>query len=480
MTPARPLSTGRRTLLNAAALTGSNLWRIAISFLLQILVARRLGLEALGHYTLLMACLNIGQILSEVGLPLLLVRDLARQPSLRRATLRRALLIQGAASLIAAAGLALLSGLLPVDSPLRPALWWIAASFPFYAILSVGETLFQAAERMELVLGVEGAINLLTLLASIVVLWRQGTVVELAAVVALAQVVSVLLALWLVVRGRFLAGTQRPAAEGVTGLVRQAMPFFGLALADVLLQRLDILLVGLVGGATLAGLYSAAYNLLRVAVKLIQSVWRALYPTLSRLSAQTPERYRQLSAWSLRYGLLGCVAPAVIGMALAPEILTLLYGPEFLDSAPVLRILIWIMPLFFLETAVVTQLLVEQRARDGLWLTALHVAALGLLLPLGSRWGGVAGAAWAALLAQFSAVAAAGIMLRSGRQWLAALAAHWPVLVVTLIAYAAASGLPLAWPLRGALGLLLYGVGLLLGQVVTWPELKRLRGEWGV
>ncbi len=95
------------------------------------------------------------------------------------------------------------------------------------------ETLFQAAERMELVLGVEGAINLLTARASIIVLWQQGTVVELAAVVALAQVVSVLLALWLVLRGRFLAGTQRPAAEGVTDLVRQAMPFFGLALADV-------------------------------------------------------------------------------------------------------------------------------------------------------------------------------------------------------------------------------------------------------
>ncbi|RIK53909.1 MAG: hypothetical protein DCC57_07590 [Chloroflexi bacterium] len=373
MTPAPfplPPPRGRRTLLNAGALTGSNLWRIAVSFLLQIAVARRLGLEALGHYTLLMAVLNIGQVLSELGLPLLLVRDLARRPDLRRARLRQALIVQGAAALITAAGLVALTALLPTGSPLRPALWWIAASWPLYAALSACETLFQAAERMELLLGVEAAINLLTALASIGVLWLHGTVVHLAAVVALAQVVSV--------------------------LARQARPFLGLALADVLLQRLDMVLVGLVGGATTAGLYSAAYNLVRVAVKIIQSVWRALYPTLSRLSAQAPARYRRWLGLSLRYGLPACGGAAAVGAVLAAPLLALLYG--------VLRILLWVMPLFFVESALITHFLVQQRPHAALRLTAAHVAAMALLLPPGVWLGGAVGAAWAALLAQAAGV----------------------------------------------------------------------------
>lgn len=391
---------GRHVLLNAGALTGSNLWRIAVSFLLQILVARRLGLEALGQYTLLMAVLNIGQVLTEMGLPLLLVRDLARRSDLRRALLRQALFIQGTAALVTAVGLVALTALLPAASPLRPALWWIGASWPMYAALSAGETLFQAAERMELVLGVEGAINLLTALASIGVLWQQGTVVHLAAVVALAQVVSVMLAGWLVMRERLLAEPQIPAAAGALGLARQALPFLGLSLADVLLQRLDIVLVGLVGGATAAGLYSAAYNLLRVAVKLMQSFWRALYPTLSRLSAQTPARYHQLMARSLRYGLLICIGAAAAGMAVADPLLALLYGAEFPGSAPVLRIALWIMPLFFVESALVNRLLVQQRPHAALLLTTAHVAALALLLPPGVWLGAAVGAAWAALVAQ--------------------------------------------------------------------------------
>lgn len=473
-----PLSGGRRTLLNAGALTGSNLWRIAVSFLLQILVARRLGLEALGHYTILMAMLNIGQVLTEMGLPLLLVRDLARRPDLRRALLRQALLVQGTAALVTAAGLVALTGLLPAASPLRPALWWIAASLPFYALLSAGETLFQAAERMELVLGVEGAINLLTALASIGVLWQQGTVVHLAAVVALAQVVSVMLAGRLVIRGRFLAAPQHTAAVGTVGLARQALPFLGLSLADVLLQRLDILLVGLVGGVTAAGLYSAAYNLLRVAVKLIQSFWRALYPTLSRLSAQDPARYQQLIRLSLRYGLLACVGIAVVGMAVADALLALLYGAEFPGSAPVLQILLWIMPLFFVESALVIRLLVQQRPRAALLLTAVHVAALALLLPPSVWLGAATGAAWAALLAQAAGVLLGLSLLRPPRPAFATLAAFWPALPAALIAYAAARGLPVVWPVAAAAGVAVYGLILLLGRAVTWAELRRMiKGE---
>lgn len=409
-----PPARGRRALLNAGALTGSNLWRIAVSFLLQILVARRLGLEALGHYTLLMAVLNIGQVLSEIGLPLLLVRDLARRPDLRRARLRQALLAQGGAALIAAAGLVALTSLLPAGSPLRPALWWIAASWPPYAALSACETLFQAAERMELVLGVEATINLFTVLASIGVLWQQGTVVHLAAVVALAQVVSVVPAGWLVMRARLLAAPQVQPTTGALELARQALPFFGLALADVLLQRLDIVLVGLVGGATAAGLYSAAYNLVRVGIKIIQSVWRALYPTLSRLSAQAPARYRQWIGLSLRYGLLVCVGAAV-GTALAAPLLTLLYGADFPGSAPVLRILLWVMPLFFVESALITHFLVQQRPHAALRLTAAHVTAMALLLPPGVWLGGAVGAAWAALIAQTAGVLI-GLLLRPKRR----------------------------------------------------------------
>ena len=85
-TPAR--QTGRRVLVNTGALTTASLYRIGMSFVLQLIIARRLGIEGLGHYTIAMAYLNVSQVISEFGLPNLLVRDLAQAPQHRRAYFR--------------------------------------------------------------------------------------------------------------------------------------------------------------------------------------------------------------------------------------------------------------------------------------------------------------------------------------------------------------------------------------------------------
>ena len=92
--------TGRRVLVNTGALASSSLWRIAISFVLQILIARTLGISQLGQYISTLAFLNVAQIVSELGLPNLLVRDLAQLPHQRRAHFLAALRMQLASALL--------------------------------------------------------------------------------------------------------------------------------------------------------------------------------------------------------------------------------------------------------------------------------------------------------------------------------------------------------------------------------------------
>ena len=70
-------STARRVMVNTASLAGSSLWRIFISFVLQVLITRVLGVAAFGQYVSALAYLNVAQVVSELGLTTLLVRDLA-------------------------------------------------------------------------------------------------------------------------------------------------------------------------------------------------------------------------------------------------------------------------------------------------------------------------------------------------------------------------------------------------------------------
>lgn len=481
--PDRPGSTGtgRRVLLNTGALAGSSLWRIALSFVLQILIANRLGEVGLGQYATALAYLNVTQILSSLGLPMLLVRDLARAPGERRRHFYLALVVQLLAGVLAWAGLVGLTLLLPYQPTTRLALVIIGASLPLFAVTSVSETIFQAGERMELVMGVEMTVNSLILVLSLLVLWRGGTVVHLAGVMVVTQSVSAALCLALLRRSRLLSGDgpgRRLAtlARDLRELLGRAAPFYGLTLANVLLQRLDILLLSVLAGEAITGIYSAAYLVVRVLIILSQTFWQALYPTLSRLRHQAPEQYRRLAVLGLRYGLMLLLPAAALGAATGDGILALLFSAEgYQASVPVFRVLIWTAPLFFISTYAVNLLLVERLPGQSLFIVGAHLLALVLLLPPLVRTGQALGAA-AAMTGAIAVSMVTGLLLLRGIR--APLGEGRPFLALLLaagVALAVASLAPLAWPLRLLLGGAAYLAGVWWSGVLAASDLLLFR-----
>ncbi len=407
-------SLGRSILRNTGALAGANVGRILVSFLVQLLVARGLGLEALGQYTVAMAYLNISQVLCEAGLPLWAVRTLAQAPQLRRTVLRRTLLIQGAAALLLWPLLVLIGQLVAYPATTQDALWWVGASLPFFAVTSATVTLFQAAERMELLLTVELTVNAIILAASVWMIAQGGNVADLLWIVVIAQACGMVLALALLFGLRLLAGPQSAFPFSWRDMTQGVTPFFGLSLTDVLLQRLDILLLSFIGDPHLLGSYSAAYNLVRVAIKLLQSVWRGVYPTLARLQPASPQAAAQVATRTLQWGLWVCVVGAAMGMFMAAPVLGWVYGVADADATAALRWLVWQAPLFYVESYATTWLLVIGQARAALLISTLHVGLLALLLPLGASLQGATGAAAGTIVAQAAGAMAGWVRVRMG------------------------------------------------------------------
>jgi len=471
-----PQQTGRRILVNAGALASSSVWRIVTSFILQLVIARQLGPLGLGQYTIALAYLNVCQILTELGLPALLVRDLAQMPWLRRSYFRLTVKIGVSAGFVVWGGLILVTALLPIAPSSRAILWVVGASLPLYAITSLTQTIFQAGERMELVMGIEVLINTLILLCSIVAILLGGTILYLAAVLVITQLISAVLSLLLLARSQLFAPPQEPLHWQWSILWRRAGPFYSLALADVLLQRADIVLLSVVGGETITGIYSAAYNLVRVGLKLVQSFWAALYPTLSRLQRQAPQHYIRLCNFSLRYGLLCLLAAAAIGTGVAGEILGLIYGADYRASAVVLAILLWSTPFYLIENYTQTLLMVEQRPFQSLLVTGLHLLTLLSLIPLLTPLLAAPGAAWATLVAGgIGALVSIGLL----RRWQLPRTVARPYIMAGLAAgaYLLSLFLPLGWPWRVLLCMLLYvtaawRTGLIAQQ--DWQLVRRV------
>lgn len=464
----------RRVLLNTGSLSGSSLWRIGISFLLQLLIARIIGVQALGVYTVALAYLNVGQVMSELGLPALYSRDLAGSPHHRRAYYVAALRVQIAAAFVIWAGFIALTFVLPYGLNERIALNLIGASLPFYAVTSASQTIFRASERMELVLFVEGFINLLILAISLVVLLTAPRVDLLITVLVVTQAISAIICVITVRQTGLLAQPQEHLNVGIRRLWASTSTFFGLSIAEVLQQRMDILLLSVVAGPAVTGIYSAAYNLVRVVVKLVQSFWQALYPTFSRLYHQQSPTYAQLSELSLRYGLLALFLCATIVTAMATTLIRVVYSAQYDETAVVLQWLIWVSPVLFIESYAVVQLMVQGRPRLSLGIILLNLVVLLVTLPwLASQLGAV-GAAIASLVAVISG-AAFGLVLLQRVAIPCRLRLINSLVLVVAIATSFALYLPVNWPLRTILSAIVYLVGAWFIGAVSPADFRRFR-----
>jgi O-antigen/teichoic acid export membrane protein len=305
-------------------------------------------------------------------------------------------------------------------------------------------------------------------------MWRGGGEVGLIAVIIVTQFVSALICIYLVVRSRLLGGVQEAVSVHVRGLLRQAMPFFGMSLGDVLLQRIDILLLSIVAGPAVTGIYSAAYNVVRVLMKLVQSFWKALYPTLSRLHHQAQAQYERLARLGLRYGLLLLLPVATIGTAVAGGALHLIFGGDYDQSARVFQILLWAAPLFLLETYATTLLMVERHLRAALLVLALHLLVTVAALPTLTRWFAADGAASAVVLAGAVGAGFGAWQLQRLRLPLQ-IKGFWSMVLGALAAGAGALLLPLPWPVQALAGGAIYGALCWVTGVLSPADLLTLR-----
>jgi O-antigen/teichoic acid export membrane protein len=319
---------------------------------------------------------------------------------------------------------------------------------------------------MELVMGVEVFINLFILALSVFLLSTGTTVLQLIAVLIVTQAVSALTCLIILQRARVLAPAQDPVEASVSELWLRTRPFFTLSIAEVLQQRIDILLLSIVAGPAVTGIYSAAYNLVRILVKLIQSFWQALYPTLSRLHHDVDSRYRTLSRFSLQAGLLILLPVAAIASGVSDELIRLVYTDEYMLAGPVLRLLIWTTPLVFASTYAVTQLMVHRQTTRSIVIIAASLVAAAIVLPPLAARSGAIGAGWASLLAAATGTTTGLYLVRHNDVPFELQHLRW-LAVATLAAGLLAGLLPFFWLIRALVAAVAYIAVLMIGGTLN-------------
>ncbi len=318
-----------------------------LAFLFNVYIVRRLGAEHFGQYAAVMAFVAIFAILSDLGMAPYMLREIARERGnvrwlLPNVVVLRMLLSGGVVAVTTAAAYAL-----GKEPDMVLGIFIGACGLFLYALQGPLDATLMAWERLDYT----ATFSLL----SQVVFWGLGTLALLTGWgfvgLLLASLVSVgclaLLEGWVVLRQlRLRELTLAPRRWGE--LVRAGLPFGISSMSFSLQGRFDTALMSIVLTDTIVGWYNVPLQLVHMSMLLAQSVCTAMFPSLTRAYSEDPQSIVGIVHRALKY-LLMISLPIAVGTTIIAEPLTiLLYTDEFLPSAPLLRILIWTVPLLFL------------------------------------------------------------------------------------------------------------------------------------
>ncbi len=208
---------------------------------------------------------------------------------------------------------------------------------------------------------------------------------------------ALLLAWWLGREFRGRSARFEPAL--VLPVFRRSWPLMVNALLGLAIFNSDLIFLRLFRDATTTGWYAAAYTLISFLLNLGNAYSVSLLPSFAGLATALDAR-RQLYGDASAQVFAGAWPVALGGALVAPDLIALVFGPGFEPSGRALQLLLWSIPLSFLRTVPQVALIAVGQQHRVLRVTAwCMVLNLGLNLLLIPRLG-LLGAAGATVLTE--------------------------------------------------------------------------------
>ena len=179
-------------------------------------------------------------------------------------------------------------------------------------------------------------------------------------------------------------------------LLQQSWPLIAHALLGLAIFNSDFIFLRIFRDSAAVGIYAAAYALISFFLNLGATYTMTLLPVMTRVRDDR-SAVTALYDGSLAQVLAGAIPVAVGGALVAPRLIALVFGADYLAATLPLQILLWSIPVALIRNVSQSALIAYQR-QDQLMLTAAWAAGINVALNVALIPGwGLAGAAVATL-----------------------------------------------------------------------------------
>lgn len=327
----------RKLVSNSLAMLINRLVQSIVTFILSAAIARTLGAEALGRYLLAFSFYFMFVSVVSQGLKTLFTRELARDPAQTATFLINGSLLQFVFSLLGYGALVSLVWLLPYSAATSTTCYIMGLTIVPFSLSNIAEAVFQAQERMHLIAIATVPIYISRLL---VMLWAMGHGFEVngIALIFAASETLILLVEWALIvptiKLRWMIDL--PFMWRTLIAARTLSAIEGIAVIN---DRIQILVLSLLGNESLVGLYGGIMQLIQPFLIIANSIVLGIFPGMSKAISLGRDRQRWLAEGVIE--MLLCISlPFLVGLYfVGGDLLHLVYGnPAFSAVTPALRI----------------------------------------------------------------------------------------------------------------------------------------------
>lgn len=342
------MSTERTIAKNTVILLVATILSYLLMFFVNIFIARYLGAEGFGILSLAIALTGIFTIFTDLGLNTLTIREIARNKTLTRDYLINITVIKILLAILTLCIVFFTVNIFGYTEEVSYIIYLITFSIIFTAFTSIFNSIFQAYEQMEY-MSVGNILNSALLFMGVVIgIFYQLDIFFFAMVYIIASIV-VLVYSFIIYTWKFPVPKINIDLSFWKLTLKEALPFGVTNIFGSIYYWIDSVMLSKMVGNEVVGWYNAAYRLMFVFLSIYTVYLASIFPVMSKFYETSNEYLKFSYERSYKYLLIISLPIAFGTTLLADKIILLIYGAGYIPAIFALQILIWTVPLLFIN-----------------------------------------------------------------------------------------------------------------------------------
>lgn len=342
------MNTVRRLVKNTSVLFLSQMIGYVLAFFYTLYSARYLGTSNFGIISFATAIAGLFAIFTDLGLSTLTIREVARDKTRTAKYLGNHGSIKLILSITTMALLVLYVNFGNFDYLTRFVVYIIGSSVIIDAFGGTFTSMFRAYEQMEYQSVAEIINAVIMFIGVLICVFMNYGVIGIAMIYLISSVVVMFYNFIMCSRNYGLIHFQFDFGFWKR-LVYTAFPLAITSIFALISFKMNTIMLNMLTTNSVVGEYTAAFNLMQALIFIPTVYSTAVLPLFSKLYVDSRDMLDYSYKKSLKYLSLLSFPISMGTMVLARKIILFMYGPGYINTVPILELIIWALPAIFLS-----------------------------------------------------------------------------------------------------------------------------------